>query len=393
MAPVRKGARVLREIAWRLREIGNDGRICDLIDSQVTVIEKSTDEFSTEGRAWRCARPLPRSRAGWWNSATTTPRWRRRPSGGSLPGRAGNGPGRGDRRSDFGGKLPGHRQLPRRRRAMIMQRPLPRTARSRARRTCANGNAAACPGRSRRASGRPETAFQNADAQDADEATAGTTDTNAQDADAQDEAVLDMIAMEMGAPDPIRRRRDRRSDRRASPPAEPACRDRRQERPNRSPAAAAGSAGGSSLHPAAPAHLLPRTGGGNVAWLEPHRERHAEKAGHRGQRSAGADPAHEPGREDRVLLVTAFCITARSSPAPITHPQHCLHLRRVRFPVASPLRRRQADAIVFARGDGREIQNHRQSDGEQGRLRQALAADSGPNSKSISARSMTTTSR
>ena len=36
LAPVRKGARVLREIAWRLREIGNDGRICDLIDSQVS---------------------------------------------------------------------------------------------------------------------------------------------------------------------------------------------------------------------------------------------------------------------------------------------------------------------------------------------------------------------
>ena len=36
LAPVRKGARVIREIAWRLREIGNDGRICDLIDSQVS---------------------------------------------------------------------------------------------------------------------------------------------------------------------------------------------------------------------------------------------------------------------------------------------------------------------------------------------------------------------
>ena len=52
LAPVRKGARVLREIAWRLREIGNDGRICDLIDSQVTVIEKGTDQFSSaEARA------------------------------------------------------------------------------------------------------------------------------------------------------------------------------------------------------------------------------------------------------------------------------------------------------------------------------------------------------
>ena len=48
LAPVRKGARVLREIAWRLREIGNDGRICDLINSQVTVIEKGTDQFSSE---------------------------------------------------------------------------------------------------------------------------------------------------------------------------------------------------------------------------------------------------------------------------------------------------------------------------------------------------------
>src|SRR3954463_13014135 len=48
LGPVRKGARVLREIAWRLREIGNDGRICDLIDSQVTVIEKGTDQFSSE---------------------------------------------------------------------------------------------------------------------------------------------------------------------------------------------------------------------------------------------------------------------------------------------------------------------------------------------------------
>jgi hypothetical protein len=39
LAPARKGARVIREIAWRLREIGADGRICDLIDSQVGAIE------------------------------------------------------------------------------------------------------------------------------------------------------------------------------------------------------------------------------------------------------------------------------------------------------------------------------------------------------------------
>lgn len=43
LAPARKGARVIREIAWRLREIGADGRICDLIDSQVSAIEAACE--------------------------------------------------------------------------------------------------------------------------------------------------------------------------------------------------------------------------------------------------------------------------------------------------------------------------------------------------------------
>lgn len=42
LAPVRKGARVIREISWRLREIGADNRICDLIDSQVRTIEEAS---------------------------------------------------------------------------------------------------------------------------------------------------------------------------------------------------------------------------------------------------------------------------------------------------------------------------------------------------------------
>jgi hypothetical protein len=33
LAPIHKGARIIREISWRWREIGADGRICDLIDS------------------------------------------------------------------------------------------------------------------------------------------------------------------------------------------------------------------------------------------------------------------------------------------------------------------------------------------------------------------------
>lgn len=46
LAPARKGARVIREIAWRLREIGADGRICDLIDSQVGAIEAACEKAS-----------------------------------------------------------------------------------------------------------------------------------------------------------------------------------------------------------------------------------------------------------------------------------------------------------------------------------------------------------
>jgi hypothetical protein len=49
LAPVRKGARVIREIAWRLREIGADGRICDLIDSQVSAIEGAYEKISSTG--------------------------------------------------------------------------------------------------------------------------------------------------------------------------------------------------------------------------------------------------------------------------------------------------------------------------------------------------------
>ena len=46
LAPVRKGARVIREISWRWREIGADGRICDLLDSQVSAIEASCGQLS-----------------------------------------------------------------------------------------------------------------------------------------------------------------------------------------------------------------------------------------------------------------------------------------------------------------------------------------------------------
>jgi hypothetical protein len=47
LAPVRKGARIMKEISWRWREIGADGRICDLIDQQVAAIEASCDQLGS----------------------------------------------------------------------------------------------------------------------------------------------------------------------------------------------------------------------------------------------------------------------------------------------------------------------------------------------------------
>jgi hypothetical protein len=46
LAPIRKGARIVKEISWRWREIGADSRICDLIDSQVSAIEGSCGQIS-----------------------------------------------------------------------------------------------------------------------------------------------------------------------------------------------------------------------------------------------------------------------------------------------------------------------------------------------------------
>jgi hypothetical protein len=47
LAPVRKGARIIREISWRWREIGADARICDLIDSQLTAIEAGCEHVAS----------------------------------------------------------------------------------------------------------------------------------------------------------------------------------------------------------------------------------------------------------------------------------------------------------------------------------------------------------
>jgi hypothetical protein len=52
LAPIRKGARIIREISWRWREIGADSRICDLLDSQVSAIEGACGQIpATDAKA------------------------------------------------------------------------------------------------------------------------------------------------------------------------------------------------------------------------------------------------------------------------------------------------------------------------------------------------------
>jgi len=46
LAPIRNGARILREISWRWREIGTESRICDSIDSQVSAIQESCSQLA-----------------------------------------------------------------------------------------------------------------------------------------------------------------------------------------------------------------------------------------------------------------------------------------------------------------------------------------------------------
>src|SRR5215510_4191337 len=51
LAPIARGVRIIREISWRWRETGADGRICDILDSQVAAIESSAGQISaTEAR-------------------------------------------------------------------------------------------------------------------------------------------------------------------------------------------------------------------------------------------------------------------------------------------------------------------------------------------------------
>ena len=170
MAPVRKGARVIREIAWRLREIGADGRICDLIDSQVSAIEAGCGQISSTGAeaALSTAFDLIEERIaefGDSDAAAPQPAEEVRPS-----------------------RSPSHSPAP--------SDEMSAAAMEMAQATTAMDNAEAAMS----APAMPTEAAV-ATAQAADE-TVEAADVTAEAAAAYDDALLDMVALEMAAPDP-----------------------------------------------------------------------------------------------------------------------------------------------------------------------------------------------
>jgi hypothetical protein len=190
LAPVRKGARVLREIAWRLREIGNDGRICDLIDSQVTVIERGTDQFSSvEARAGlRAAFAALQGRLVEFGEDELAPAAE---TESAVPSSAvSETPPAAEKAETV---------LPQ----AVTETPFPSPALP----TEPALAAAAVPTQAETLPAAEAAAAHEVTAREpaAQETTAQETalPNAAQDNQAEDDAVLDMIAMEMGAPDPI----------------------------------------------------------------------------------------------------------------------------------------------------------------------------------------------
>jgi hypothetical protein len=194
LAPVRKGARVLREIAWRLREIGNDGRICDLIDSQVAVIETGAEQISAgEARAaLQAAFAALEGRLSEFGDEGRTPA----------------------AETEAAAPSPAPQQVP----PAEVAETVAATVSVQQAPEALSGSLAAAPAEAvltEAAKAPPvaeltgETAqtqgaqTQDAQIQGAEAQGAEAQDAKAQDADAHDEALLDMIAMEMGAPDPI----------------------------------------------------------------------------------------------------------------------------------------------------------------------------------------------
>jgi hypothetical protein len=190
LAPVRKGARVLREIAWRLREIGNDGRICDLIDSQVAVIEMGAEQISSnEARAaLSAAFAALAGRLAELGHDDRAPATATEAAAPSSPAAS--------------------QETPPSAVAETIETATQQASDAPFGSLAAPAAAALAEAEAVLAEAEPPPVVELTgkavdDAHDAQAQDAYVEDSHAEDADAHDEAVLDMIAMEMGAPDPF----------------------------------------------------------------------------------------------------------------------------------------------------------------------------------------------
>jgi hypothetical protein len=178
LAPVRKGARVIREISWRLREIGADGRICDLIDSQLSAIEAGCGQIaSADGRSGLSAAfDLIEQRIGALDDSDTTRAFSSEVDTGSREENASN---KEEQRAEDA--VPSPSPAP------------PDETPAAAVETASAASAASDPEAATNISALPDEAVV---------AAPEVVDVPPEAADADDEAVLDMVAFEMAAPDP-----------------------------------------------------------------------------------------------------------------------------------------------------------------------------------------------
>ena len=147
-------------------------------------------------------------------------------------------------------------------------------------------------------------------------------DVTAEAAEAQDDAILDMIALEMAADDPTDFDDVADMAQAEVAVAERAPADPVSVAPEPEPepimaVVAEPPAVEPSLQPALQVEEEPSLGSSLIVTGNP------EPAADRGGRSAGADPAHEPGREDRVLLVERFANRLSRSIARTNPHRHC----------------------------------------------------------------------
>jgi hypothetical protein len=174
LAPVRKGARVIKEIAWRWREIGADSRICDLLDSQVSAIEAACGQISSADpqHALSAAFDLIKARIAGFDDSdkTTSPAAEKAQPSPPPP--------------------PSDEMLA----ALVGEA---RTA------TVTNDAEAAISTPALPVEPVVATAAAVDVTAEAADVTAEAADVMAETIDAHDEAVLDMVALEMAAPDPF----------------------------------------------------------------------------------------------------------------------------------------------------------------------------------------------